>query len=193
MSTPFNLCDAQSTSSPDGPCRFLAIVGKPHLPDCLFVFPPCLEKSMIPGKTKAALAFWAVLCGWASVSSASEPTYCLADLTHMNWAELEGIYRQAEPGQIPNGFAKGRVVYCPNAFLARAKSRRLKFFGKANIFAPKKEPSSTNGSVCRPFAGRWPREPVGSTANRPLFWITVAPREFGPMSVTRCGKSRQGL
>jgi hypothetical protein len=46
----------------------------------------------------------------------------VADLTRMSWVELECIYREAEPGRIPNGFARGRVVYCPNAFLAGAKS-----------------------------------------------------------------------
>ena len=46
-----------------------------------------------------------------------------AELLHRSPCELEPIYRQAEPGQIPSGFARGRVIFCPNEPFASAKSR----------------------------------------------------------------------
>jgi hypothetical protein len=78
-----------------------------------------------------ALLLWA---GWAAISCASEPVYCLEDLARMSWADLERIYRQAEPGRIPSGFAAGRVVYDPDTFMAGAKSGAAKFLWRGKHF-----------------------------------------------------------
>jgi hypothetical protein len=77
--------------------------------------------AMNPGPRKMAAPVLALLCGYLSVCSGSEP-YCPADLTRMSWTDLECVYRKAEPGRVPNGFARGHVAYCPDAFLSRTKS-----------------------------------------------------------------------
>ena len=75
---------------------------------------------MVLGHTAAA--FLALLYGLTAVADEAAPTYRTEDLARLSWAELECIYRQAEPGRIPHGFAAGRVVYCQDTFLAGAKS-----------------------------------------------------------------------
>jgi hypothetical protein len=48
---------------------------------------------------------------------------CLEQLASLPWCELERLYRQAEPGTIPEGFARGRVRYCPEKRFAGARAR----------------------------------------------------------------------
>src|SRR5437588_8590469 len=82
-----------------------------------------LEIVMTPGPKKAVVLLLTLLCGRVSDSFAAESAYCPADLMRMSWAELECVYGKAEPGRIPNGFAQGRVIYCPDAILGGAKSK----------------------------------------------------------------------
>jgi hypothetical protein len=98
------------------------------------IFRPALEKAMIAGLKEWAAPLLMLLCGWACVSSASEPVCCPLTLNPMNWDDLDFIYRQAEPGRIPNGFAQGRVVYCPDAGLAKIKSRAAQLIWKGKDF-----------------------------------------------------------
>jgi hypothetical protein len=50
----------------------------------------------------------------------------------MSWPELEQLYRQAEPGTVPEGYARGRAIYCPDAALSGARNRmtRVLWHGK---------------------------------------------------------------
>ena len=47
--------------------------------------------------------------------------YCFDDLVQRSCCELEQIYRQAKPGNIPVGFLEGKVVYCSQR-MAHARS-----------------------------------------------------------------------
>jgi hypothetical protein len=71
---------------------------------------------------EAALAVSFLLLSHAARLNAVEPVTCVEDLACMGCAQLEQIYREAEPGRVPNGFAPGRVVYCADGLLAGAKS-----------------------------------------------------------------------
>jgi hypothetical protein len=51
-----------------------------------------------------------------------QPACSLEQLAAMPWSELEGLYGQAAPGAIPDGFARGRVVYPPGERLGGAKA-----------------------------------------------------------------------
>jgi hypothetical protein len=62
----------------------------------------------------------ALLAGWllaAAPTAAQEPASCLPErlslerLACMSWPELEALYRQAKPGVLPTGYARGRAVY----------------------------------------------------------------------------------
>jgi hypothetical protein len=91
--------------------------------------------SMILGQ-KAPTLIIALACGWAAMGHAAEPPYRAEDLTRMSWADLECVYRQAEPGHTPSGFAEGRVVYCPDVFLAGAKSGLTHLLWRGKLFCP---------------------------------------------------------
>jgi hypothetical protein len=57
---------------------------------------------------------------------ADNPTprnYSFAQLTCMSWPELDQLYRQLGPGPIPDGYARGKAIYCPGEKLAGMKSR----------------------------------------------------------------------
>ncbi len=57
-----------------------------------------------------------------------------AELTRRNVCELEQIYRQAKCGNIPVGFARGRIVLCPNEPFAAAKSRTAELLWQGKHF-----------------------------------------------------------
>ena len=85
--------------------------------------------------------------GGTETSAAADVAYCADDLAHMSCLDLERIYRQAAPGQIPNGFAQGRVVYCPETFLAGAKS------GAARLFWHGKHFCAADGTLINQWCG----------------------------------------
>ena len=45
--------------------------------------------------------------------SAGPALQCLEQLAALPWCELEQLYRKSPAGSIPDGFACGKVVYCP--------------------------------------------------------------------------------
>jgi hypothetical protein len=51
-----------------------------------------------------------------------QPACSLEQLAAMPWAELERLYRDAAPGAVPDGFARGRVVYPPCEQMGAAKA-----------------------------------------------------------------------
>jgi hypothetical protein len=55
-------------------------------------------------------------------------------LAQMSWPELEGLYRSAEAGLIPEGYTRGRTIYCPCARGAGMKSRLSKAIWHGKIF-----------------------------------------------------------
>jgi hypothetical protein len=63
---------------------------------------------------------------------AARPALCLADLARMSWPELERLYREAEAGPIPEGYLRGRAIYCPCDRLAgfRAAATGVLWHGK---------------------------------------------------------------
>ncbi len=56
----------------------------------------------------------------------------LDGLAHMDWPELEQLYRQAEAAPIRAGYAPGRPIYQPNGHLSalRGKVTRVLWHGK---------------------------------------------------------------
>jgi hypothetical protein len=52
----------------------------------------------------------------------------------MSWCELEALYRAAAPGCIPEGFVRGRALYCPDARLSKAKSKLTGCLWRGKVF-----------------------------------------------------------
>jgi len=55
------------------------------------------------------------------------PVHTLDSLSRLSWCELEQIYRQAEPGESPQGFHRGHVIYPPCDKLAGPRERISNF------------------------------------------------------------------
>jgi hypothetical protein len=55
-------------------------------------------------------------------------------LAALPWPELEHLYRQATPGAVPDGFARGRVVYPPWERHGGAKARAAGLFWRGKHF-----------------------------------------------------------
>jgi hypothetical protein len=51
------------------------------------------------------------------------PILSLDQLTHMSWPELERLYREADAGAIPQGYAAGKAIYSPCSPFAGLHSR----------------------------------------------------------------------
>jgi hypothetical protein len=79
-----------------------------------------------------------VLCVLAAPSMAqpASPAPCLSldALARMSWPELEELYRQAEPGAIPHGFARGKALYSPDSRLAGVRSRATGALWRGKVF-----------------------------------------------------------
>lgn len=72
----------------------------------------------------------------AQSSHPPSPILSLEQLACMNWCELENLYRQASPGAIPCGYARGRAIYCPGAFLTPARDRMTQALWHGKHFCP---------------------------------------------------------
>jgi hypothetical protein len=83
----------------------------------------------------------ALVVGWLLAAlpvAAQEPAPCLPEplslerLACMSWPELEALYRQAPPGVLPGGYARGRAVYGGDTkFIGpRSKMTRCLWHGK---------------------------------------------------------------
>jgi hypothetical protein len=84
-----------------------------------------------------------LLCGVAvSAPAAGADEACLAPaaprtlegLTRLSWLELEALYRGAEAGAVPTGYAHGRAVYCPDRRLAGVRSALTRALWHGKIF-----------------------------------------------------------
>jgi hypothetical protein len=77
-----------------------------------------------------------LLCGWAGAACAAEP---IGPTNLLSWHDLECLYRQADPGRIPDGFVPGRVVYCPDAFLGKVKAGAARLVWKGKHFSAEEQ------------------------------------------------------
>jgi hypothetical protein len=55
-------------------------------------------------------------------------------LTHLSWPELDQLYRQAEAGPAPTGYARGRAVYCPDRRLSGLRSALTRAMWHGKLF-----------------------------------------------------------
>jgi len=116
------------------------------------------------------------------------PVLCFDELVSRNWCELEQIYRQAKPGKIPLGFARGQVIYCENELLAHCKTRMARLLWHGKHFG-------CDGMLVNQWTGvRAIRAkvyygPSCSTVNRPSSSTTPAPRASGMTCVMKCVRS----
>jgi hypothetical protein len=51
------------------------------------------------------------------------PVLSLEQLACMSWCELEQLYRQAATGLMPEGYLRGRAIYCPEQPLTSTRSK----------------------------------------------------------------------
>ncbi|HEY7159060.1 MAG TPA: hypothetical protein VH575_34270 [Gemmataceae bacterium] len=82
---------------------------------------------------------WCLLAVTAAPAQSPQPSpspLSLGQLACMNWCELENLYRQASPGAIPAGYARGRAIYCPGAFLTPARDRMTQTLWHGKHFCP---------------------------------------------------------
>jgi hypothetical protein len=86
-----------------------------------------------------ALVLLAALAGaaQAQLPEGGPPPICsLEQLACLPWCELEQLYRHAAPGAMPDGFARGRVVYPPCEPRGHAKARTAAMFWHGKHFFP---------------------------------------------------------
>src|SRR4051812_47350087 len=48
--------------------------------------------------------------------------HSLEQLAHLSWPELEQLYRQAGVEAVPQGYVRGRAIYCSDQKLSGARS-----------------------------------------------------------------------
>lgn len=60
--------------------------------------------------------------------------YTLDCLANMSWCELEQIYRQARPGQLPHGFLTGKAIFDPCRRCAKISTRVSRVIWKGKHF-----------------------------------------------------------
>jgi hypothetical protein len=67
-----------------------------------------------------------------ATAAAQEQVLSLEQLTKLDWPQLEELYRQAEPGTVPEGYLRGRAIYGPDSKFAgtRSKVTHLLWHGK---------------------------------------------------------------
>jgi hypothetical protein len=73
--------------------------------------------------------------GPAAVSSPAPPL-CFERLACMTWPELEAVYRRAEAGAVPRGYARGLAVYCTDDRLAAVRTRASRTVWHGKVFDP---------------------------------------------------------
>jgi hypothetical protein len=57
-------------------------------------------------------------------------------LARLSWPALEALYRQAEPGAIPEGYTPGRAIYCPDSRFAGVRSKVTAALWHGKLFDP---------------------------------------------------------
>ena len=60
----------------------------------------------------------------------------LADLEAMDWCALSRLYRQSPVGDLPEGFARGIVIYPPSTRMPRLRTRLAHTLWKGKVFHP---------------------------------------------------------
>jgi hypothetical protein len=90
--------------------------------------------------TGSAFVWCLLAVGAKAADSAPEPpvssALSLERLSRMSWCDLEQLYRQASPGAIPAGYARGRAIYCPGAFLTPTRSKMTQKLWHGKLFCP---------------------------------------------------------
>jgi hypothetical protein len=95
-----------------------------------------MRKTCWPAAVPGALA----LCLLAAAAPAAPAGECpcasltLEGLARMSWPELEALYREAQPGAVPTGYARGRAVYCPDKRLSGARSAMTRALWHGKVF-----------------------------------------------------------
>jgi hypothetical protein len=70
----------------------------------------------------------------AQPAPAANPDLSFDQLACMSWDDLEQLYRQVTAGTIPAGYARGRAIYCPGAFLTPTRSKLTKAIWHGKLF-----------------------------------------------------------
>lgn len=60
---------------------------------------------------------------------------CLEDLAKLSWAELEQLYRAAEPGNVPTGYYRGLGLFCRSAPFGKLRYDIAKTVWKGKHFS----------------------------------------------------------
>src|SRR5262245_48187211 len=98
-----------------------------------------LENRMHPRRDSAGVGIVLATLAWGLLLDSSARaqgilhTPCsLEELAHLSYADLEQLYRTAQPGAIPCGYTSGRAIYCPDKALSKVRSKitRLVWHGK---------------------------------------------------------------
>jgi len=76
-----------------------------------------------------------LLAPWEARAAAPTPL-CLEQLACLSWCELEQLYRRATPGTIPDGYLRGRAIYCPCDPLSSARSKVSQSLWHGKHFCP---------------------------------------------------------
>jgi hypothetical protein len=89
-----------------------------------------------------------VIAGRSSAQGSAGPCPNLTfeALAHMDWCELESLYRAAAPGPLPCGYAAGRAVYRPGERLSGTKNRLTAAVWHGKHFLP-------DGTLVNQWAG----------------------------------------
>jgi hypothetical protein len=84
----------------------------------------------------AAIGSLAVCVLGPAIVNAEPPALTSARLAEMSWPELEQIYRQSQAGTIPEGYLRGRAIYCPCSKLAGVRSSVTNSLWHGKLFDP---------------------------------------------------------
>lgn len=87
------------------------------------------------------------------------PCLCLEQLARMSWPELEAVYRQAEPGALREGCARGRAIYRPDARFSRARAANQTGCTAPHALQARSASSARNWSSAALIC--WPMSPSG--------------------------------
>jgi hypothetical protein len=83
----------------------------------------------------------------APLSARESPILSLDQLAHMTWPELERLYREADAGAIPQGYAAGKAIYNPCSPFAGLHSRVTGALWHGKVF------DNTDCSLVNQWAG----------------------------------------
>lgn len=72
--------------------------------------------------------------GQSSAALLGTSPLCMDRLARMSWPELEALYRAAPAGAIPQGYLRGRAIYCSDSRFAGVQSRVSRAFWHGKVF-----------------------------------------------------------